>query len=241
MAPEFRLGSGVKRRDRCVKNRIGTVFLMGQEQTGMRLGSNGFCADALCCAGVDEVGRGPLAGPVLAAAVVLRPGYTLEGLTDSKRLSAGRRERLAQVLREDVESWALGSASVAEIDALNIHHATLLAMRRAVEGLPKRPLHLWVDGRFTPPGDWTAEAVVGGDGLVPAISAASILAKVARDALMCELHTRYPAYGFDRHAGYPTPAHLAALSAHGPCPEHRRSFAPVARMVAVRGTEVATP
>ncbi len=210
---------------------------MAEERAGMRLGVAYGNDGPVRFAGVDEVGRGPLAGPVFAAAVILPPGYTLTGLTDSKRLSARRRTQLAEVLREDVEAWALGSASAAEIDALNIHHATLLAMRRAVEALPEVPQHLLVDGRFTPVGNWTAEAVVGGDGLVPAISAASILAKVARDALMCELHEHFPVYGFDRHAGYPTPLHLAALSEHGPCPEHRRSFAPVARMLLRRVTE----
>jgi len=185
----------------------------------------------LRCAGVDEVGRGPLAGPVLAAAVILPPGYRLAGLTDSKRLSPRSRERLALALREEAECWALGSASASEIDSLNIHHATLLAMQRAVLALPRAPERLLVDGRFTPDGPWIAEAVVGGDATVPAISAASVIAKVARDALMAELHARYPQYGFDRHAGYPTPAHLAALAAHGPCPEHRRSFGPVARLL----------
>ena len=180
-------------------------------------------------AGVDEVGRGPLAGPVVAAAVILPQDYVLAGLTDSKRLSARRREALAAVLREEAECWALGSASAAEIDALNIHHATLLAMRRAVLALPQAPEQLLVDGQFTPEGPWRATAVVGGDATVPSISAASIIAKVARDALLAELHGRYPVYGFDCHAGYPTAAHLAALSEHGPCPEHRRSFAPVAR------------
>lgn len=180
-------------------------------------------------AGVDEVGRGPLAGPVVAAAVILPEGYVLAGLTDSKRLSARRREQLAAVLRDEAEGWALGSASAAEIDVLNIHHATLLAMRRAVLALPEPPAELLVDGRFTPEGPWRATAVIGGDATVPAISAASVIAKVARDALLTELHDRYPAYGFDRHAGYPTPLHLAALAEHGPCPEHRRSFAPVAR------------
>ncbi|TVP80561.1 ribonuclease HII [Thioalkalivibrio sp.] len=183
----------------------------------------------LLSAGVDEVGRGPLAGPVVAAAVILPRGYALAGLTDSKRLSARRRGALAAILREDAECWALGSATAAEIDELNIHHATLLAMRRAVLALAKAPEHLAVDGRFTPEGPWRATAVVGGDATVPAISAASIIAKVARDAWLAELHEQYPAYGFDCHAGYPTPAHLAALAEYGPCPEHRRSFAPVAR------------
>ncbi len=182
-------------------------------------------------AGVDEVGRGPLAGPVMAAAVMLPKGYELPGLTDSKRLSARRRESLAARLRVDAEHWALGSASATEIDSLNIHHATLLAMRRALLALSRIPEHVLVDGRFAPTGPWHATTVVGGDATVPAISAASIIAKVARDALLLELHDRYPAYGFDRHAGYPTPTHLAALEKHGPCPEHRRSFAPVARSI----------
>jgi ribonuclease HII len=184
-------------------------------------------------AGVDEVGRGPLAGPVVAAAVILREPYSLAGLADSKRLSAGRREALASVLRAEAEAWALGSASAAEIDRLNIHHATLLAMRRAVLALPVIPAGLLVDGRFTPEGPWRATAVIGGDATVPAISAASIVAKVARDALLAELHLRYPVYGFDRHAGYPTAAHLRALERYGPCPEHRRSFGPVARSLTV--------
>jgi ribonuclease HII len=192
-------------------------------------------------AGVDEVGRGPLAGPVVAAAVILPDGYVLAGLTDSKRLSARRREQLAAILRDEAEGWALGSASAAEIDALNIHHATLLAMRRAVLALPEPPDELLVDGRFTPGGPWRATAVVGGDASVPAISAASIIAKVARDALLAELHVRYPAYGFDRHAGYPTPLHLAVLSEHGPCPEHRRSFAPVARWLSAAGVTEERP
>jgi len=190
-------------------------------------------------AGVDEVGRGPLAGPVVAAAVILPEAYALAGLADSKRLSARRREALAGVLRTEAEAWALGSASAAEIDQLNIHHATLLAMRRAVLALPWVPADLLVDGRFTPEGPWRATAVVGGDATVPAISAASIIAKVARDALLTELHLRYPVYGFDRHAGYPTAAHLRALERHGPCPEHRRSFGPVARSLEVNGAREA--
>lgn len=181
-------------------------------------------------AGVDEVGRGPLAGPVVAAAVILPDAYVLAGLADSKRLSARRREALAGILREEAEAWALGSASAEEIDRLNIHHATLLAMRRAVLSLPWVPPEgLLVDGRFTPEGPWRATAVVGGDASIAAISAASIIAKVARDAMLAELHLSYPEYGFDRHAGYPTAMHLRALERFGPCPEHRRSFAPVAR------------
>lgn len=188
------------------------------------------------CAGVDEVGRGPLAGPVVAAAVILPEGFRLAGLADSKRLSPRRREALAAVLRAEATGWALGSASAAEIDQLNIHHATLLAMRRAVLALPSMPDELLVDGRFTPDGPWHATAVVRGDATVPAISAASIIAKVARDSLLAELHARYPVYGFDHHAGYPTVAHLQALEQYGPCPEHRQSFGPVARCLNVLGS-----
>ena len=185
-------------------------------------------------AGVDEVGRGPLAGPVVAAAVILPEPCAVVGLADSKQLDAPRRKALAAILREEAEAWALGSASAAEIDRLNIHHATLLAMRRAVLALPGLPGELMVDGRFTPEGPWRATAVIGGDGSIPAISAASIIAKVARDALLVELHDRYPVYGFDRHVGYATPEHLRALERHGPCPEHRRSFAPVARSLGIQ-------
>ncbi|WP_024327257.1 ribonuclease HII [Thioalkalivibrio sp. AKL19] len=185
-------------------------------------------------AGVDEVGRGPLAGPVVAAAVILPEGYACPGLTDSKKLGAKRREALDAQIRAEALAWSLGRAEASEIDALNIHHATLLAMQRAVAGLSIAPAHLVVDGRFTPDGPWTAEAIVGGDGSVPAISAASIIAKVARDGWLDDLHAEYPDYGFDRHAGYPTAAHRAALETLGPCPQHRRSFGPVARALAAR-------
>lgn len=192
-------------------------------------------------AGVDEVGRGPLAGPVVAAAVILPEGYALAGLADSKRLSARRRETLAGILRDEADAWALGSASAEEIDRLNIHHATLLAMQRAVTALPQVPAGLLVDGRFTPEGPWPARAVVGGDATIAAISAASVIAKVARDALLAELHLQYPVYGFDRHAGYPTAAHLRALERYGPCLEHRRSFGPVARCLVASGAREALP
>lgn len=184
-------------------------------------------------AGVDEVGRGPLAGPVVAAAVVLGKDFYLPGLTDSKRLSAKRRQALSVVLREQVEDWGLGCVSAAEIDRLNIHRATLLAMQQAVNNLREPPQHLLVDGRFVPEGPWTGTALIGGDALEPAISAASILAKVWRDEWMSDLHGRYPEYGFDRHAGYPTLAHRQVLLQRGPCPEHRRSYAPVARSLAL--------
>ncbi|WP_018947811.1 ribonuclease HII [Thioalkalivibrio sp. AKL17] len=183
-------------------------------------------------AGVDEVGRGPLAGPVVAAAVILPEGFHAPGLTDSKKLTARRREALDEQIRDGALAWALGRAEAGEIDRLNIHRATLLAMQRAVQALDPAPAHLLVDGRFTPEGPWTAEARVGGDGSVAAISAASVIAKVARDGELRALHEQWPEYGFDRHAGYPTAAHRAALEQHGPCPEHRRSYGPVARALA---------
>jgi ribonuclease HII len=180
-------------------------------------------------AGVDEVGRGPLAGPVVAAAVILHPDRPIDGLADSKTLSPVRRERLAREIRTVAQAWALGRAEPQEIDALNILQASLLAMARAVAALPQTPDAILVDGVHLPPVACTARAIVGGDASVPAISAASILAKVARDAEMLALDTQYPQYGFARHKGYPTAEHLAALRAHGACAIHRRSFAPVRR------------
>lgn len=179
-------------------------------------------------AGVDEVGRGPLAGPVVTAAVVLPPGLEPAGLTDSKALSPARREALAAEIRECAVDWALGRAEVAEIDALNILRATMLAMQRAVAGLRRAPDHVLVDGNRCPRLDCSVEAVVGGDGSVACISAASILAKVARDAEMVALDAEYPGYGFAIHKGYGTAAHRVALAQLGPTPAHRRSFAPVA-------------
>ena len=181
---------------------------------------------AMIC-GVDEAGRGPLAGPVFAAAVILGPAHGIAGLNDSKKLSARRRDALTLQIKQYAAAWAVASASVEEIDALNILQATLLAMRRAVQALAVRPDEVWVDGNRCPELGVTARAVIGGDGTVPAIMAASILAKTARDAVMLELHALYPDYGFDRHKGYPTAAHLAALRAHGVSAAHRRSFAPV--------------
>ncbi len=178
-------------------------------------------------AGVDEVGRGPLAGPVTAAAVILDPDRPIKGLADSKVLTAARREALAVEIRETALAWCVAEASAGEIDRLNIHHATLLAMQRAVCGLATAPGGLLVDGRFCPAVAMPALAVVKGDSRVPAISAASILAKVARDAVLTALHTSYPVYNFASHKGYPTPEHLAALRVHGPTPEHRRSFSPL--------------
>jgi len=177
--------------------------------------------------GVDEAGRGPLAGPVTAAAVMLDPERPIDGLRDSKKLSAAARERLADAIREHAAAWCVAEASVAEIDQLNILQATMLAMQRAVAGLQVPPDDVWVDGNRCPNWAWRSQAVVKGDDKVAAIAAASILAKTARDQYMCQLHEAYPVYGFSRHMGYGTAAHLAALKAHGACPQHRRSFAPV--------------
>ncbi len=178
--------------------------------------------------GIDEAGRGPLAGPVVAAAVVLDVRCIPDGLADSKKLGTAARARLAQELRE-VARVGIGLASAREIDALNIHHATLLAMRRAFEALPgTAPAAALVDGRFCPTLPCKAQAVVKGDATVLSIAAASIIAKVERDNLLLALHERFPQYGFAQHKGYPTKAHLEALRQHGPCPEHRRSYRPVA-------------
>jgi ribonuclease HII len=183
--------------------------------------------DALLIAGVDEAGRGPLAGPVVAAAVILDPARPIVGLADSKKLSAARREQLAAAIRDNALAWALGRAEVAEIDRLNILQASLLAMQRAVAALNVVPAKVLVDGNRCPPLACPCEAIVKGDATVPVIGAASILAKVARDAELRRLHDHYPHYNFAQHKGYPTAAHLEALRRHGPCPEHRRSFAPV--------------
>jgi len=177
--------------------------------------------------GVDEAGRGPLAGAVYAAAVVLDAGSPIEGLRDSKVLTAQRRETLAQQIQERARAWAVASASTTEIDSLNILQASLLAMQRAVAALTVVPVLARVDGNQPPRLRCAVQTVVGGDALDPAISAASILAKCARDRSMQTLHERFPQYGFDRHKGYATPEHLEQLRRHGPCPEHRRSFAPV--------------
>ena len=183
--------------------------------------------------GVDEAGRGPLAGPVFAAAVILGSAHGIAGLDDSKKLSARRREELAMEIKQRAVAWAVASASVEEIDALNILQATLLAMRRAVESLAHAPAEVLVDGLYCPDIVQPARAIVRGDSTVAEISAASILAKTARDAVMLELHAQYPDYGFDRHKGYPTAAHLAALRDHGVSLVHRRSFAPVRALIAV--------
>ncbi|WP_311944255.1 ribonuclease HII [Halomonas piscis] len=184
-------------------------------------------------AGVDEVGRGPLVGSVVAAAVILDPARPLDGLADSKKLTARRREALDEVIRQQALAFAVAEATAAEVDALNIYHATHLAMRRAIDALALRAEYLLVDGNRLPGHALPGQAVVKGDARHDAIAAASILAKVARDAQMLSLDARYPAYGFARHKGYPTKAHLAALEWLGPLPEHRRSFAPVARQLAL--------
>lgn len=181
--------------------------------------------------GVDEAGRGPLVGAVYAAAVILDPAQPIVGLADSKKLSEKRREQLEVEIKQHALAWSIAFASAAEIDQLNILQATMLAMQRAVNGLARRPERALIDGNRCPRLDMEAQAIVQGDVTVPEISAASILAKTARDAEMRLLHARFPQYGFDQHKGYPTKAHFAALLQHGACPEHRRSFGPVARVL----------
>ena len=185
------------------------------------------------CAGVDEAGRGPLAGDVYAAAVILDPSQPIEGLADSKVLSEKRREALAPVIQQRSLAWCVARATVQEIDQLNILQATLLAMQRAIHGLKIAPQLAWVDGNQAPRVACRVQTVVKGDALVPAISAASILAKTARDAELLRLHVQYPEYGFHLHKGYGTALHMARLKEFGPCPAHRRSFAPVSRLLEV--------
>jgi ribonuclease HII len=180
-------------------------------------------------AGVDEAGRGPLAGNVVAAAVILNSADPIEGLADSKKLSAKRREQLSLEIRQRCRAWAVVSVSAEEIDQINILQATMLAMKQAVERLDVVPDHVFIDGNRCPDLCYPATAIVKGDDRVAEISAASILAKVVRDEQMLALHDEFPQYGFDRHKGYPTKAHVEALAEHGPCPQHRRSYAPVKR------------
>lgn len=179
-------------------------------------------------AGVDEAGRGPLAGPVVAAAVILDEGKRIRGLADSKVLTPLQRERLYDQIMDKALCCSVAEASVGEIDSLNIYHATLLAMKRAVEGLRLKPAKVLVDGNALPRIEVLAEAIVGGDAKVKSISAASILAKVHRDRLLTRLHDEFPQYGFAAHKGYSTPEHLQALKVHGACPHHRKFFSPVA-------------
>lgn len=190
-----------------------------------------FATDVRLLAGVDEVGRGPLAGPVVAGAVILDAQRPIEGLTDSKLLSPARREALAACVENQALCWGIGRAEVEEIDRLNIFHASLLAMQRAVAALAICPEYALVDGTHCPPLPCPGEAVIKGDLRVPAISAAAILAKVVRDRELASFDAQYPGYGFSDHKGYATAAHLAALERLGPCPVHRRSFAPVRRLL----------
>ena len=188
---------------------------------------------SLLVAGIDEAGRGPLAGPVSVAAVILDPLRSVDGLDDSKRLTERRREALYPLIIERALAWRIEFVEADEIDTLNILQATMAGMRRALAGLSPSASHALIDGNRIPEGlACPATAIVGGDGLEPAIMAASILAKVARDARMRELHVLHPHYGFDRHKGYPSQMHLQALALHGPCPQHRRSFAPVRNALA---------
>jgi ribonuclease HII len=188
-------------------------------------------SSTLIICGVDEAGRGPLAGPVYAAAVILDDAHPIAGLADSKKLSEKRRDALAVEIRQYAVAWAIAEASVEEIDTLNILRASLLAMKRAVQKLAVQPQEVWVDGLHCPDTGLTSRAIVKGDSTVPAISAASILAKTARDEIMLRLHEQYPQYGFAVHKGYPTAAHLAALHEHGVSCIHRRSFRPVRELL----------
>ncbi|UOO84538.1 ribonuclease HII [Neisseria dumasiana] len=189
--------------------------------------------DVFLTAGVDEAGRGPLVGSVFAAAVILPPDHNLPGLTDSKKLTEKKRDALAVQIKEQAIAWCVASANVAEIAELNILHATMLAMTRAVQGLAVKPQKVWIDGNRIPENlSVAAEAVVKGDSKIIEISAASVLAKTARDAEMYALAERYPQYGFDKHKGYGTAAHLAALEKFGALPEHRQDFAPVKMLLA---------
>jgi ribonuclease HII len=182
-------------------------------------------------AGVDEVGRGPLAGPVVAAAVILDPLQPIKGLQDSKKISQKKRESLSDEIKSKALAWAFGRAEVAEIDELNILHASLLAMKRAVEALEKQPEMVVVDGQYTPDIDYKKLAIIKGDSLIPAISAASIIAKVERDNEMMSFDEIYPGYGFSSHKGYPTKQHIKALENLGITKIHRRSFGPVSKYI----------
>jgi len=204
-------------------------------------GLNFDSAEEIVC-GVDEAGRGPLAGPVVAAAVIFDPARPMiRGLDDSKVLTAKKREQLYDKIVDRALAYCVASATVEEIDSLNILYATMLAMKRAVEGLSVVPTLVKVDGNRCPTLAIRSEAVIGGDALVKSISAASILAKVTRDRMLLELHQTFPMYGFDAHSGYGTPQHLAALREHGPCVHHRRSFAPVREAHRRFGTGVPSP
>ncbi len=191
--------------------------------------------DEIIC-GVDEAGRGPLAGPVFAAAVILNPNKPIVGLRDSKKLTAAKREALAEIIKRDAIAWSIAQCSEAEIDALNILQATMLAMRRAIETLSSTPTLALIDGNRCPVCQVRTEAIVKGDDKVAEISAASILAKTARDAALMVMHVQYPQYAFDQHKGYPTALHLERLRLHGVTPLHRKSYAPVRALIDVAAT-----
>jgi ribonuclease HII len=193
-----------------------------------------YAAEIIC--GVDEAGRGPLAGPVFAAAVILDPAKPIQGLRDSKKLSEAKRDALAIEIKAHARAWAIAQCSEAEIDELNILHASMLAMRRAVESLAVKPTLALIDGNRCPVMPYRSEAIVKGDDKVAEISAASILAKTARDAALMVLHAQYPNYGFDQHKGYPTPLHLERLRVHGVSPVHRKSYAPVRELLSESGS-----
>jgi ribonuclease HII len=190
-----------------------------------------YAGEIVC--GADEAGRGPLAGPVFAAAVILDPARPIAGLRDSKKLTEARRDALAEQIKQHALAWSIAQCSESEIDTLNILHASMLAMRRAIEGLTQVPTLALIDGNRCPVMPLRCEAIVKGDDKIPAISAASILAKTARDAALMLLHAQYPHYAFDRHKGYPTALHLERLRMHGVSPVHRRSYAPVRALLAV--------
>lgn len=190
-------------------------------------GLNGY--RSIC--GVDEAGRGPLAGPVFAACVILDPARKIDGLADSKKISAKKRASLTMLIKEYARAWAVSSASVLEIERLNILRASLLAMKRAVENLAIAPDMILVDGNFAPQLNKPVRTIIKGDSFIPEISAASILAKTARDTEMLAVHQRFPLYGFDQHKGYPTKKHIAALQMHGASPVHRQNFAPVKAVI----------
>jgi ribonuclease HII len=206
-----------KRQEACIQEEKRLQKMLVEEQ---KLWKHGF----KFIAGVDEAGRGPLAGPVVAAAVIFRPGTKINGLNDSKQLSAALREKIFEIIIQEAEAYGIGSASKEEIDEINIHRATLLAMNRALDRLCPKPDFVLVDGFPIADCPYRQKALKGGDTISLSIAAASVLAKVTRDQMMTVLHERYPVYGFDRHMGYGTLEHRSALNEHGPCPAHRTSF-----------------
>ena len=209
-------------------NRIGTRSV---SSLPLPLFNEDYASGVTLFCGADEAGRGPIAGPVFAAAVILDPDRPIAGLKDSKKLSEHRRDELAVEIKQYAIAWAIAQCSIQEIDELNILHASMLAMKRAIESLSIKPELALIDGNRCPKLAIAAKAIVKGDDKVSAISAASILAKTARDAVMLDLHRQYPEYGFDRHKGYPTAFHLEQLSIHGVSPVHRKTYAPVRKIL----------